>query len=438
MVLRILAMLGSVGILLGPSGVFADEASKSAATFYKDILPIFQNQCQECHRPAGSNFGGMVAPMSLMSYEESRPWAKSIAQKVKSREMPPWHAAPEHHGVFSNERSLSELEIEAVVKWAATGAPAGNPADAPSPRVFENKEGWLIGEPDLIVAMPKPYFVSDETEDQYTAFSVDLTEEQLPADKWITAFQCKPGSKFIHHFNCHLLVPVDGKLPPPRSSPESDTIAPVGAGIYIGGTSSGTDANRYPEGFGLPLKKGTRVTFDIHYHKEAGPGTGAFDLSHIGFKLTDKPPKRQVGVGGGPISTFAIEIPPGAKRYQLGPLSRAFNKEMDIVSLMPHMHMRGTAATFEAIYPDGRREMLLHVPKYDFSWQTVYYYKDLKRIPAGTKIEYTAWYDNSEEMAAIRKFDPKQTVKFGQASTDEMMMGFVMAAPVEKLEGAKD
>lgn len=421
-----LAWIASVSFCFG-----AESSDPNRVTFYKDVLPIFQRECQECHRPEGNNFGGMIAPMSLMTYEESRPWAKSIAQKVKSREMPPWHASLEHAGVFSNERSLTESEIEAVVRWAATGAPAGNPADAPPTPEFETSGGWLIGEPDLIVAMPEPYFVADEIDDLYTAFSVDLTEEQLSEDKWIVAFQCKPGSKFIHHFNCHLLAPVDGKLPPPRDKPESTTIAPVGAGVYIGGTSSGTDANRYPEGFGLPLKKGTRVTFDIHYHKEAGPGTGAWDRSHIGFKLSDKPPRREISMGSGPISTFAINIPPGEKRYKLGPLAREYKEAVEIISLMPHMHMRGTEALFEAVYPDGKRETLLHVPRYDFSWQTVYYYNKLKRIPAGTKIEYTAWYDNSPEMAAIRKFDPQQTVKFGQASTDEMMMGFVMAAKVE-------
>lgn len=413
----------------GKLALAADDAP--APTFYRDVLPILQTNCQECHRTAGTNYGGMVAPMPLVTYEDTRPWVKSIVKQVKSRAMPPWHAAPEYHGVFTNERSLTDAQIDLIARWAATGSPAGDAKDAPPPKVFQNSNGWMIGKPDLIVAMPAPYTVTDDVEDQYTAFSVDLTDNMLPGDRWITAFQCKPGSKIIHHFNCHLLAPVDGKLPPIRSTPISNSIAPVGAGIYIGGTSSGTDANRFPEGFALPLKKGTRVTFDIHYHKEAGPGTAVTDLSHIGFKLMDKPPERQLGDGLGPLADYAISIPPGAPHFQIGPVARSFTKEMDIVSLMPHMHLRGTEAKFEAIYPDGKREILLHVPKYDFSWQTVYYYKNLKRVPAGTKIEYTAWYDNSPEMAAARNFDTKQNVKFGQSSTDEMMMGFVMSAPAK-------
>ena len=409
------------------------HSDSARVTFFKDVLPIFQENCQECHRPAGNNYGGMVAPMSLTTYEEARPWAKSIIKRITEKEMPPWDADESFKGVFSNERSLSDAEIETITRWVDTGAPRGNPKDAPEPLTFESSDGWVIGEPDLVVAMPEPYFVSDDAYDLYTAFAVDLTAEQLPEDAWITAFQCKPGSKIIHHFNCHLLPPVDGKLPPPPESAESASISPTGAGQYIGGVSSGTDANVYPEGFGLPLKKGTRVTFDIHYHKEPGPGTAVTDLSHIGFRLSKTPPKRALG-GVAPLMNFAITIAPGDPSHQIGPVSQLLTKPVDVIALMPHMHMRGDRAKFEAFYPDGSSEVLLYVPRYDFSWQTVYYYNELKRLPADTRIEYTAWYDNSPEMAQVRGFDSKQTVRFGQKSTDEMMMGFVMGSVVPEDE----
>ena len=409
------------------------DAESARLTFYKDVLPILQENCQECHRPAGTNYGGMVAPMSLMTYEEARPWAKSILKQVKDKAMPPWDADESFRGVFSNERSLTDDEIATIERWVGTGALRGNRKDAPDPLIFENTDGWMIGEPDLVVAMPEPYFVSDDVGDQYTAFAVDLTEEQLPEDVWITAFQCKPGSKIIHHFNCHLLQPVDGKLPPPPVQAESSTISPEGAGQYIGGVSSGTDASKYPEGFGLPLKKGTRVTFDIHYHKEPGAGTAVTDLSHIGFRLSKTPPTRTLG-GVRPLMNFAINIAPGDPSHQIGPVSQVLQRAVDIIGLMPHMHMRGDKAKFEAFYPDGTSEVLLYVPRYDFSWQTVYYYKELKRIPADTRIEYTAWYDNSPAMAELRGFDPQQTVRFGQESTDEMMMGFVMGSVVPEDE----
>lgn len=409
----------------------AEKAKETPPTFYRDVLPILQDNCQECHRTAGANYGGMVAPMSLTTFEEVRPWVKSIVKQVDAGLMPPWHAAETHRGQFSNERSLTDDEKATLLTWASTGAARGNADDAPPPREFPATNGWSIGEPDLVVAMPEPYVVGDDVDDQYTAFTVDLTDAMLPEDAWITAFQCKPGSKIIHHFNCHLLYPNDdGKLPPPPTAPESNTVRPEGAGLYIGGVSSGTDANIYPEGFGLLLKKGTRVTFDIHYHKEPGSGTAVTDLSQIGFKLSKTPPKRVLG-GAPPLMRFDIKIAPGDSRYQLGPVAYTLQKPVDVISLMPHMHMRGTEATFEFIYPDGTRETALHVPQYDFNWQTVYYYNEMKRLPAGTRLEFTAWYDNSPEMAAKRGFDAGKTVTYGEKSTDEMMMGFVMASVAE-------
>lgn len=405
-------------------------ARQDAPTFSRDVLPLLQNHCQECHRPAGKNFGGMVAPMSLLTYEDARPWAKAIAQQVAARDMPPWDAAPRFNGRFANERILTETEIETLTAWAAAGAPPGNPADAPPPRSFEASGGWNNGQPDLILTIPRAYAVSDDEDDVYTAFTVDLTGALLPEDRYIAGFQCKPGTPIIHHFNAHVLYPgADGTLPPPPAVPESTSIAPQGAGFYLGGVSSGTDANIYPEGYGVLLKKGSRVTFDIHYHKEAGPGTGVVDdQSQIGFYFTKEPPK--AALNGLFLATFNIRIEPHQGDYVLGPVRARVARDSKLVALMPHMHMRGRRARFEAVYPDGSREELLEVPEYDFSWQTVYYLREMKTLPAGTQIEYTASYDNSAAYARLRNFDPAQPVVFGQKSSDEMMMGFVMLAPI--------
>jgi len=423
----------SLLLLATPSVAIAADAP----TFFRDVLPVLQEKCQECHRAAGANFGGMVAPMSLQTYEEVRPWAKSIVEKVTSREMPPWDASQAFHGVFKNERTLSDEQIALITSWVNGGAPKGNPKDAPEPREFAGADGWQFGEPDLIVPLPGPFAIGDEIDDLYTAFEVDLTDLQLPQDAWITAFQCKPGTPIIHHFNCHLLPPdADGKLPPKRSSPLSSELAPVGAGQYIGGVSSGTDSSPYPDGFGVPIKKGSRVTFDVHYHKEPGPGSGVTDdSSAMGFKLTFEKPERIIG-GVPALMNFNINIAPGEAAHQIGPVKTTLATDVDVLGLMPHAHMRGDKAKFEAFYPDGTSEVLLDVPHYDFAWQTVYYYKDIKRLPAGTRVEYTAWYNNSPEMAAIRGFDSEQRVTFGQKSTDEMMMGFLMASPVSTDEEA--
>lgn len=426
----------TLGALMMALSVIAQAAGAVPArpTFYKDVAPIFQAECQECHRPAGSNYGGLIAPMSLVTYEEVRPWAKSIARQVTTKQMPPWDAHERHNGVFMNERTLSDAEIQTIVRWVAMSAPPGDRADAPPPRSFDTEDGWLVGKPDLVVTMREPYFVGDEVADLYAAFYVDLTEEMLPGDRWITGFQCKPGSNVVHHFNCMLLAPdEEGRLPEFQGFPDTAAgeIAPRGAGQYIGGTASGTDANVYPEGFGLLIEKGTRVTFDIHYHKEAGPGTGQFDRSEIGFLLTDKKPDREIGGGRyrGPIATYSFRIPPRAENFQVGPVARTYREPTDLLGLMPHLHLRGARARFEAFYPDGRSEILLEVPQYDFSWQTVYRYGDLKRIPAGTKIEFTAWFDNSPEKAAVYNFDADREVTFGPRSNDEMMMGFVSSSP---------
>ncbi|REJ76722.1 MAG: hypothetical protein DWQ36_05525 [Acidobacteria bacterium] len=412
--------------------VAAVAAADSPPTFYRDVLPLLQDNCQECHRESGANYGGMRAPMAFTSYESTRPWARSIARQVASREMPPWDAAPEHNGVFRNERTLDDEQIATLVSWARAGAPAGDASEAPPPRVFPASGGWQIGEPDLVVRMPEPFLVEDDVEDLYAAFSLVLTEEMLPEDRWVVAFQCQPDSQVIHHFNLHLLEPDEnGELPPPPEFPDQTQIAPSpqNAGRYMGGVSSGSEANFYPEGYGFLLRKGSRVTFDIHYHKEPGAGTAVWDQSSIGFRFADEPVSKALGSGFAPLMNFTFAIPPGAESHQVGPLvSPPAAHPVDIIALMPHAHMRGKAARFVAIYPDGTRETLLDVPRYDFEWQTVYYYDQLKQVPAGTRIEYTAWYDNSPEKAAIYGFDPTRTVTFGQPSTDEMVMGFIMSA----------
>ena len=422
-----LAAAGVLGVAAGTPGTPGDSSDEP--TFHRDVEPLLQRHCQDCHRPAGSNYGGMRAPMSLVSYDETRPWAKSIAKQVETRTMPPWDAAPQHNGVFKNERVLSDAEIATLVRWAEAGAPAGNVADAPTPRTFAVTGGWLIGQPDLVVQMPEPYLVADDVKDVYTAFSVVLTEDILPEDRWVVAFQCQPDSDVIHHFNLHLLEPgPDGTLPtPPPEFPKDDELAPQGAGRYMGGVSSGSEANSYPPGYGFLLKKGSRVTFDIHYHKEPGAGTAVSDRSSIGFKFVPGPLKDLTG-GLRPLMKFDFAIPPGADGYQLGPLSQVAQDDVDVVALMPHMHMRGQAAKFEAFYPDGTSEVLLDVPAYDFEWQTVYYYRELKKIPKGTRVEFTAWYENSAAKGAKYGFDATETVRFGQPSDAEMMMGFFMSA----------
>jgi len=388
--------------LLLPAGAFAAAAADAAAapTFYADVLPILQESCQTCHRPNGANLGGMVAPMSFTEYDETRPWAKSIAKMVETRTMPPWHASPQHHGVFENERTLDEQQIATLAAWVEAGAPAGDAAAAPPAREWPAFD-WLIGEPDLVVDMGTDYFVPDDLEDQYIYFESEITPEMLPEPRWLKAFEFRPGSAVVHHI-----------------------IAPP-----LGGIAPGNDPQIYDEGFGRLLKPGTKIRWQMHYHKEAGPGTGVWDRSKVALKFypVGYEPEKVVQVE--PLATMNFKIPAGDPAYS-AKTSTTFERDTLLIAYTPHMHLRGKAAHYVAKYPDGTQEVLLDVPRYDFNWQTDYKYPaGGKRIPAGTEIELTMTWDNSADNPANP--DPTVEVVFGEPTTAEMMFGFITYADAE-------
>ncbi len=414
------AILALGGIALGSyaAGARADDtASETGVTFYKDILPILQSNCQNCHRQAGQNLSGMIAPMGLMSYEEVRPWAKSIAKVVKERQMPPWHATPQFHGIFRNERTLTEEQISTLVKWVQNGSPAGRAEEAPAPKVFTSVDGWTIGKPDLIVTPEKPYFVKDDVWDQYQNIPIKLTEAQLPEDRYIKALEFRPGNKVVHHIIAFAHAPGDDMA--------------MDRGM-IGGMAPGTDPTTLQDGYGLLLKKGSTVIFQMHYHKEKGAGTGVEERSEMALKFYDKPVAHAVHIE--PISNGRFEIPPFTSNWKVG-MGRTFDRDIIITSLLPHTHLRGTAAKYVAFYPDGKEETLLEVPSYDFNWQTDYMFKEPKRIPAGTRIEATMVYDNSaERQKRAPEVDPTRAVRFGGPTTDEMDLAWMTYTETEPIK----
>ncbi len=371
----------------------AESAPVSKPSFHRDVLPILQENCQTCHRPNGNNMGGMIAPMALMTYTEARPWAKAIAKQVAARTMPPWHAAPEHHGQFANERTLEEVEIATILRWVETGAARGNPKDAPEPIVFANTEGWGIGIPDAIVSMPEPYFVADDVEDLYINFETTISEEVLPEPRWMQAHQVRAGSEAVHHVISSL-----GSLVP------------------------GGDPRFYREGYGRLVKPGQTVKFQMHYHKEPGPGTGQWDQTEVGLKFYPADYEPTFKMEGDPIGNFRFRIPPGDPNYS-ATSSFTFPTDARIVSFMPHMHLRGKAVRIMAYYPDGSTERVLEVPKYDFNWQTTYEYAEYKFVPKGTRLEMTGWWDNSENNPYNP--DPTAEVRWGRPTTAEMMFAWM-------------
>jgi mono/diheme cytochrome c family protein len=399
------SVLFVVLVLVGGVAAFAaaaDAPQQATPTFYKDVLPILQDKCQTCHRPGGANLGGMVAPMSFVEYKETRAWAKSIAKQVEARTMPPWHASPEFHGVFVNERTLDDQQIATLVSWATGGAPAGDLADAPKPREWPaNTEGWQIGKPDLVMNFGDKYFVKDEVEDQYITFFSKITKEMMPTPRYIKAVEFRPGSAVVHHIIAQPL----------------------------GGIAPGNDPSRFPDGYGMYLAPDTEISWQMHYHKEAGPGTGVWDQSWVALQFYPEgyTPEHEVLNEGMGKFDFVI---PANDPHHVEVTTAKFDRDAILMGFTPHMHVRGDYAKYVAKYPDGTQEVLLEVPKYDFNWQTHYQYPlGGKRIPAGTEIELTMAWNNSSSNKANP--DPNIEVRFGEPTTAEMMFGFVSYADAE-------
>jgi len=388
-------------------------------TFTKDVLPILQEKCQFCHRPGGDNIAGMVAPMSLMSYKEVRPWAKAISKAVVSKDMPPWDATDETAGHFVNERTMSEDEIATIVSWVETGASRGNPKDAPEAVVFEDTGGWLIGKPDLVVTMPEPYWVADDIEDVQPKVIFDIPREFFDEPRWIQAIEYKPDSEVVHHITGRAMRIGDGTEEEPEET------------FSLGSIAAGEDPTIYPEGFGNYLQPDAKLRFSMHYHKEVGPGTGMWDQSSVGFKFHPKGTEGLHKVNWNTIGNYRFEIPPGHPNWEVGG-GRVFEKDTVLISIHPHMHYRGKDMKYTATYPDGSQEVLLNVDRYDYAWQTNFIYETPKILPAGTTVDVVAHYDNSETMKeSVPKLDITREVTFGAPSTDEMMNPFVAWTYVE-------
>jgi mono/diheme cytochrome c family protein len=413
---RIAALFAAGALVVGgiaAAASFSDTTDDTGVTFTRDVLPILQENCQACHRPGGDNYTGMVAPMSLMTYEEVRPWAKSIARNVQSKYMPPWFAAPQHHGVFANERTLIDDEIDTLVRWAKTGARLGDPGDAPATRAFDDHEGWRIGEPDLVVTAPR-YYVPDDVDTHYIGHTVTLTEEMLPESRFIQAIEWRGGSSVVHHIVGYAYLP---------GQPQER-----GRGYGLGSIAPGEEPMRFPDGYAKLLVEGSTIVFSMHYHKEKGPGTGMWDESQVAFRFHPKDAEVRHFVDHGAVSNGVFDIPPGHPSWRVG-AARVLEEDTTLLAMHPHMHVRGKDARYVAYYPDGTSETLLWVPEWDFNWQTDYSFREPKRLPAGTRLEYVAHFDNSPANDANP--DPSVSVDWGRETWDEMMLGYITSAASE-------
>lgn len=386
------------------------EADESSDVTYSDqVARVLQTHCVECHRD------GQIAPFTLTDYDEVVGWAEMIAEVVRDRRMPPWHASSEY-GHFRNDRSMSEAEREIIYEWVANGAPQGDPADLPEP--IEYPEGWQISGPDQVVYMSdEPYSVPAEGAIEYQYFYVDPGWTE---DRWIKATECQPGNRSVVHHIFVFAVPPDVELEPFEGPSERSTLDfnPGQGGVeLIAGNAPGTPPMIAPDGMATYVKAGTKLVFQMHYTPN---GHAVEDRSAVGFAFCDASEVRH-NVAMSMAINFGFTIPPGADNHPVEAV-KTFKTDTLILTMAPHMHLRGKAFRYELHYPDGTKEVLLDVPHYDFNWQVVYALAEPKLAPAGSRLYCLAHFDNSENNLANP--DPTDEVRWGDQTWEEMMIGW--------------
>ena len=370
-------------------------AATDAPTYSRDVAPIFFAKCASCHRP------GEIAPMSLLSYREARPWARSIARQVQNRDMPPWSGESERRH-WRNDLSLSDEEIATVIAWAKAGAPEGDAADLPEVPTFA--EGWTLGEPDYVLTLER-IDVPADGEDLFPKFSRRIV---LDEPRWVRAIEFQPGDRRVtHHFLSTYVTNAGGK-----QKAGAFAIWTAGMPPYV-----------FPDGTGRVLGEETVINFDNHYHPM---GEATSDVSKVGLYFGEGPLQKEVATV--PVTNTGLRIPPGAGHHA-ETAHFIFDRDSQILAFSPHMHVRGKAMSYEITYPDGTREMLLDVPKYDYNWQWLYYPTEPIDVPAGSRIDVTAVWDNSADNPANP--DPTQEIIYRGDTFSEMFNGFMEVIPKE-------
>jgi Copper type II ascorbate-dependent monooxygenase, C-terminal domain len=430
-------------------------AGDTPVTFHKDVLPILQQHCQTCHRP------GNIAPMSFLTYESTRPWAKAIKAAVLSRKMPPWSADPSV-GHFANDPSLNAGELGVISRWADSGAPAGDEKDAPPP-IRWPADGWNT-QPDIVLK-GVPYTVPARPKNDVVEWMTLVTPTGFTKDMWITSVEIKPSELPVTHHICVSFVPhrpnvvyntflwvdkqrddagvevppadrpgaiptADGKgIPRPRrnagdsaarvgANSTSDVVGAVGLGFtcYVPGRAL-SDFRPYHAALRIPA--GYDLSWTIHYTPN---GTELTDRPEIGLTVPQTEPERQLIESFGGTDPGKFAIPPNDNNYAPAPSEATFLVDAELVWMSPHMHLRGKDMSYKLVFPDGREQMLLNVPHYDFNWQLGYSLAQPIKVPKGSKLIAIGHYDNSTN----NKFnpDPNRTVYQGNMTWEEMFAPF--------------
>ncbi|MCG3135977.1 MAG: hypothetical protein HMLKMBBP_03764 [Planctomycetes bacterium] len=377
----------------------------SVPTWHGRISRIVDRHCADCHRK------GEAAPFPLTTLDEVRAQKEMSAVVVANRTMPPWYAG-ESCGPFSSDLSLAAADRDALLSWFRGGMPEGDPKDALAPRA--RTAGWKIAKPDVVLRVPEPFTVPASGTVKYQMRWVTAS---FAEDRWVRAFEVRPSAPEVVH---HILVFARYR----KGDPRSRTQAPFDGGVtgFFAAMVPGQGHMEWPDGMAKLLPAGTDLYFQIHY---TPIGREVTDQPSIALRFADGPPREEVRTRG--VFNAKFEIPPGAPRHKVT-AGWTFPERAKILSFMPHMHLRGTAFRYDLELPDGTRKLLLDVPRYAFDWQLVCTLREPLEVPRGSRVIATAWFDNSA--ANPHNPDPKATVRFGEQTEDEMLIGYLDWVPL--------
>jgi peroxiredoxin len=404
----------------------SSSANKTSdVTYYRDVLPVLQNNCQTCHRP------GEAAPFSLMTYHQARKWAEDIKEYTQTRKMPPWKPV-DCNGLFQNERQMSDADIATLARWVDQGMAEGDPKDSPPPRQFVG--GWQLGEPDLVLEAEEEVTIGPAGRD---AFRVLVFPTHFDEDRYVTAVEVRPGNKRVVHHTVNVvdttgqarkLIEAEKNREKKAYEQDSGPGYPVTMGFGflpvpprvtgMGGWAPGLLLRPLPEGVGYPLPKGGDLVVQFHYHRT---GKVEKDRTRIGLHLAKKP----VSHRNQPVIIPGrfISIPAGADNYEVHGQVWV-EQDIKLLTVMPHMHLLGKSIKATMTLPDGATKTLIDIRDWDYNWQEVYYLNEPMKVPAGTRFDVVAHYDNSDKNP-LNPSSPPQSVAFGEQTTNEMCFVFL-------------
>jgi len=417
-----LACAGLLAALAEPAPGRRATAAPGAVTYSKEIAPILYKNCVSCHR------AGEVAPFPLESYQDAAKRARLLAEAAATRYMPPWKPEP-GYGEFRGERRLTEREIALLQRWADTGAPRGDAADLPPAPTFA--DGWQMGEPDLVLKMPQPFTVSADGPDVFQTFVIPMN---LPRDEYVAGYEFRPDNRRVLH---HSVSYLDNSGTARRKDAADPAVGyssfggpgftPSGA---LGGWSPGASAVRLPEGVAQPVRRGTDLVIQNHYHPTGKVET---DQSSVALYFSKTPPK-MIAVSV-PLFQRGLDIPPGAKRHRVS-ASLTTPIDIQVISVTPHMHFLGREMKVTATLGTGAAVPLIWIKDWDYYWHSQYQYRTPLALPAGTRIEMEAFFDNSADNPRNPN-DPPERVGWGSETTDEMALCFIQVAVEKSSEAAE-